>query len=169
MNDFLHRGLHPDNLFYIYSRGMWKIRRMERTCPSIPEMAIGKEGVDSRLPWVNSFYSPPDQAIKQTPQENPEHQSAYTTAEMTGDSCPGKALTQPQNRISYRFWSNAASSVSLNSPLFASTDFLHWTKIQEWNPITAESALPLRAPSYRGSCDFIAFWFYSGIFMAYKE
>ena len=37
----------------------------------------------------------------------------------------GKALINLQNRISYVFLSNAASSVSLNSSLFASTDSLH--------------------------------------------
>ena len=55
-----------------------------------------------------------------------------------------EALLHSQNQISYGFLSNAASSVSLNSLLFASTDFLHWTKIQEWNLITIESVLPRR-------------------------
>ncbi|WP_299412786.1 DUF6448 family protein [uncultured Dialister sp.] len=36
-----------------------------------------------------------------------------------------EALINSQNRISYVFLSNAASSVSLNSSLFASTDSLH--------------------------------------------
>ena len=55
-----------------------------------------------------------------------------------------EALLHSQNQISYGFLSNAASSVSLNSLLFASTDSLHWTKIQEWNLITIESVLPRR-------------------------
>ena len=36
-----------------------------------------------------------------------------------------EALINSQNRISYVFLSNASSSVSLNSSLFASTDSLH--------------------------------------------
>ena len=36
-----------------------------------------------------------------------------------------EALINSQNRISYVFLSNTASSVSLNSSLFASTDSLH--------------------------------------------
>lgn len=36
-----------------------------------------------------------------------------------------EALINSQNRISYVFLSNTASSVSLNSALFASTDSLH--------------------------------------------
>ena len=55
-----------------------------------------------------------------------------------------EALLHSQNQISYGFLSNAASSVSLNSLLFASTDSLHWTKIHKWNLITIESVLPRR-------------------------
>ena len=69
-------------------------------------------------------------------------------AEHTGKSCsrlePWKHWFIRRIKFHMDFLFNASSSVSLNSPLFASTDSLHWTKIQEWNLITIESVLPGR-------------------------
>ncbi len=48
---------------------------MERRSSYFPKMAIGNGIMRSRSPWVNLFYSPPDQAKSKKSQGNPEMQS----------------------------------------------------------------------------------------------
>ena len=89
--------------------------------------------VKGRLCWRKAYPQPCRAGVVKNVEmvQLPLHLTVIST--VSGQPTIGKpligqareALINSQNRISYVFLSNTASSVSLNSSLFASTDSLH--------------------------------------------